>query len=193
VEVAPNTEIRLPGVGYGIVNEQRLPAAGSTERTQVNGLHGFVTKNNTLWGAGGDPDPRRPRRQHGRALLAKLPTVDSRKSRFARPFLLFLSLFTECVEGEFCELRHNGVLRSSHMYGVWRTLPNGRSSRNRVPPYKEPGLPIWARQADQPSGQALKSWSRSQQTSAFSVVTFPILSFTTAMVMCFAAHSALGY
>jgi hypothetical protein len=48
VEVAPNTEIRLPGVGYGIVNEQKLPAAGSTARTHVNGLHVFVTKNNTL-------------------------------------------------------------------------------------------------------------------------------------------------
>jgi hypothetical protein len=52
------------------------------------------------------------------------------------------------------------------MYGVRRTLPNGRSSRK--PPHKEPGLACPYRQAGQPSGQALKSWSRSQQTSILS-------------------------
>jgi hypothetical protein len=48
VNVAPNTRLSLPGVGYVIINEQKLPAPGSTERTKVNGLHVFVTKNNTL-------------------------------------------------------------------------------------------------------------------------------------------------
>jgi hypothetical protein len=32
----------------GRINERKLPAPGSTERTKVNGLHVFVTKNNTL-------------------------------------------------------------------------------------------------------------------------------------------------
>jgi hypothetical protein len=48
VDVAPNTRIDLPGIGYVIVNEQILPAAGSTARTQVNGLRVKVNKNNTL-------------------------------------------------------------------------------------------------------------------------------------------------
>jgi hypothetical protein len=48
LDVEPNTRIDFPGIGYVIVNEQKLPAAGSTARTQVNGLHVFVTKNNTL-------------------------------------------------------------------------------------------------------------------------------------------------
>ncbi len=48
VDVAPNTRIDLPGIGYVIVNEQKLPAAGSTARTQVNGLRVVVNKNNTL-------------------------------------------------------------------------------------------------------------------------------------------------
>jgi hypothetical protein len=48
VDVAPNTRLSLPGVGYVVINEQKLPAPGSTSRTQVNGLHVFVTKNNTL-------------------------------------------------------------------------------------------------------------------------------------------------
>ncbi len=48
VNVAPNTRIDLPGVGFVIVNEQKLPAAGSTARTQVNGLRVVVNKNNTL-------------------------------------------------------------------------------------------------------------------------------------------------
>ena len=48
VDVAPNTRIDLPGIGFVIVNEQILPAAGSTARTQVNGLRVKVNKNNTL-------------------------------------------------------------------------------------------------------------------------------------------------
>jgi hypothetical protein len=48
VPVPPNTRIDLAGVGYVIVNEQKLPAAGSTAKTQVNGLHVFVTQNNTF-------------------------------------------------------------------------------------------------------------------------------------------------
>jgi hypothetical protein len=48
VDVAPNTRLALPGAGYVIINEQKLPAPGSTARTQINGLHLFVTKNNTL-------------------------------------------------------------------------------------------------------------------------------------------------
>ena len=48
VDVAPNTRIDLPDIGFVIVNEQKLPAAGSTARTQVNGLRVVVNKNNTL-------------------------------------------------------------------------------------------------------------------------------------------------
>jgi hypothetical protein len=48
VDVAPNTRIDLPGIGYVIVNEQILPTAGSTARTQVNGLRVKVNKTNTL-------------------------------------------------------------------------------------------------------------------------------------------------
>jgi Tol biopolymer transport system component len=48
VDVAPNTRLALPGAGYVIINEQKLPAPGSTARTQVNGLHVFVTKTNTF-------------------------------------------------------------------------------------------------------------------------------------------------
>ena len=48
LNVAPNTRLDLPGVGYVVINEQKLPASGSTSRTQVNGLHVFVTRNNTL-------------------------------------------------------------------------------------------------------------------------------------------------
>jgi hypothetical protein len=132
VEVAPNTEIRLPGVGYGIVNEQRLPAAGSTERTQVNRLHGFVTKNNTLWGAGGDPDHRRPRRQHGRALLAKLPTLDSRKGRAKRPFLLSLPLFTG-VRGRILRSWTSALRSSKELSSIWNGQNlNGFRVRSRV-------------------------------------------------------------
>ena len=48
MDVGPNFRIDLPGVGYVIINEQKLPVPGSTAKTQVNGLHVFVTKNNTL-------------------------------------------------------------------------------------------------------------------------------------------------
>jgi hypothetical protein len=46
VDVPPNTRLTLPGVGYVIVDEQIVPAKGG--RTQVNGLHVFVTRSNTL-------------------------------------------------------------------------------------------------------------------------------------------------
>jgi hypothetical protein len=46
--VAPNTRINLPGIGYVIVNEQKVPSPTSTARLQVNGLHLFVTTNNLL-------------------------------------------------------------------------------------------------------------------------------------------------
>ena len=48
VDVAPNTKLKLPGVGYVIVNEQKVPDPTSTDKLQVNGVHVFVTKNNTL-------------------------------------------------------------------------------------------------------------------------------------------------
>jgi len=48
VEVEPNTRLPLPGIGFVIVNEQKLPEPGSEARTQVNGLRVFVTKNNSL-------------------------------------------------------------------------------------------------------------------------------------------------
>jgi hypothetical protein len=49
-DVPPNTRIDLPGVGYVIVNEQRLPtgSSGPASRTQVNALHVFVGTANTL-------------------------------------------------------------------------------------------------------------------------------------------------
>jgi hypothetical protein len=46
--VAPNTRINLPGIGYVVVNEQKVPSPTSTARLQVNGLHVFVTTNNLL-------------------------------------------------------------------------------------------------------------------------------------------------
>lgn len=48
VDAEPNTRVKLPGIGYVVVNEQRFPAPSSRERMQVNGLHVFVTKNNSL-------------------------------------------------------------------------------------------------------------------------------------------------
>lgn len=42
----PNTQVPLPGIGRVVVNEQIVPAAGS--KTQVNGLHIFVTVANLL-------------------------------------------------------------------------------------------------------------------------------------------------
>jgi hypothetical protein len=46
--VAPNTRIVLPGIGYVVVNEQKIPSPTSTARLQVNGLHVFVTTTNLL-------------------------------------------------------------------------------------------------------------------------------------------------
>jgi hypothetical protein len=46
--VAPNTRIVLPGIGYVVVNEQKVPSPTSTARLQVNGLHVFVTTTNLL-------------------------------------------------------------------------------------------------------------------------------------------------
>lgn len=48
VDVAPNTRINLPGIGYVIVNEQKIPSPTSTDRLRVNGLKVFITRNNTL-------------------------------------------------------------------------------------------------------------------------------------------------
>ena len=48
IDVAPNTRLTLPGIGYVIANEQKVPSPTSTARLQVNGLHIFVTKNNAL-------------------------------------------------------------------------------------------------------------------------------------------------
>lgn len=45
---SPNTRIKLPGIGYVVVNEQTIPKPSSTSRTQVNGLHVYVTTANTL-------------------------------------------------------------------------------------------------------------------------------------------------
>ena len=42
----PNTQVPLPGLGRVIVNEQIVPSAGG--KTQVNGLHIFVTTANLL-------------------------------------------------------------------------------------------------------------------------------------------------
>lgn len=46
--VAPNTKLTLPGIGYVIVNEQIVPGASSTAATQVNGLRLVVTTANLL-------------------------------------------------------------------------------------------------------------------------------------------------
>jgi len=48
VDVRPNTRLDLPGIGYVVVNEQKIPAANSDARTQVNGLRVVVTRNNPL-------------------------------------------------------------------------------------------------------------------------------------------------
>ena len=44
----PNTTVRLPSIGRVVINEQKVPDPSSTERLQVNALHIFVTKENTL-------------------------------------------------------------------------------------------------------------------------------------------------
>ncbi|QYJ16361.1 hypothetical protein Rxycam_02194 [Rubrobacter xylanophilus DSM 9941] len=48
INVRPNTRLDLPGLGYVVVNEQQIPAAGSDARTQVNGLRVVVTQDNLL-------------------------------------------------------------------------------------------------------------------------------------------------
>jgi hypothetical protein len=47
-DVAPNTRINLPLLGYVIVKEQKIPAATAEGLTQVNGLHIFVNTANSL-------------------------------------------------------------------------------------------------------------------------------------------------
>jgi hypothetical protein len=44
----PNTKVTLPGIGFVVINEQKVPDPTSTARLQVNGLRIKVTKNNTL-------------------------------------------------------------------------------------------------------------------------------------------------
>jgi hypothetical protein len=48
VDVAPNTRIDLPGIGFVIVNEQMVPDPNSEARLQVNGLRVQVTQDNAL-------------------------------------------------------------------------------------------------------------------------------------------------
>lgn len=48
VNVPPNTNIALPGIGYVILNEQIIPPASSNAETQVNGIHIFITTINLL-------------------------------------------------------------------------------------------------------------------------------------------------
>ncbi|MEW6635567.1 MAG: choice-of-anchor P family protein [Actinomycetota bacterium] len=48
VDVEPNTRLNLPGIGYVVINEQKIPAPNSTQRTQVNGLRVVVTQSNAL-------------------------------------------------------------------------------------------------------------------------------------------------
>ena len=46
INAPPNTELPLLGLGKVIINEQIIPSSGG--RTQVNGLHIFITTNNLL-------------------------------------------------------------------------------------------------------------------------------------------------
>lgn len=48
INVRPNTRISLPGIGYVVINQQIIPKPTSTARTQVNGLHVYVTTQNLL-------------------------------------------------------------------------------------------------------------------------------------------------
>ncbi|MCL6439572.1 MAG: hypothetical protein K6T51_13270 [Rubrobacteraceae bacterium] len=48
VNVRPNTKISLPGIGYVVINQQIIPKPTSKARTQVNGLHVYVTTKNLL-------------------------------------------------------------------------------------------------------------------------------------------------
>ncbi len=48
VDVAPNTKVVLPGKGYVIVNEQKVPDPSSTARLQVNALRVVVNQTNLL-------------------------------------------------------------------------------------------------------------------------------------------------
>jgi hypothetical protein len=56
----------------------------------------------------------------------------------------------------------------------------------------KPDLALWAQQARQISGWALQA-NRGGQRHRPALSTFPILGVTTAMFMCFVAHSATGY
>jgi hypothetical protein len=44
----PNTRVDIPGLGYVVLNEQHIPAPTSRARTEVNGLHAYITLSNTL-------------------------------------------------------------------------------------------------------------------------------------------------
>ena len=44
----PNTRINIPGFGYVILNERKIPAPNSRDRTEANGLHVHITVNNAL-------------------------------------------------------------------------------------------------------------------------------------------------
>jgi hypothetical protein len=49
LDAAPNTRLSLPGIGYVIVNEQKVPTSPtSTARVQVNGLRIVINKVNAL-------------------------------------------------------------------------------------------------------------------------------------------------
>jgi hypothetical protein len=46
--VPPNTKVQLPGIGFVVVNEQKVPDPSSTARLKVNGLRIVINKDNTL-------------------------------------------------------------------------------------------------------------------------------------------------
>ena len=48
VNIAPNSQISIPGVGHVIVNEQKIPPVGQGGRSEVNGLRIVVTRSNVL-------------------------------------------------------------------------------------------------------------------------------------------------
>lgn len=48
VNPPPNTRVNIPGFGYVILNEQKIPAPNSRGMTAANGLHVYITVSNAL-------------------------------------------------------------------------------------------------------------------------------------------------
>ncbi len=107
-DAQPNTRVGLPRIGYVIVYKQNMPAPSSAERTQVNGLHVFVTQNTrsgSRWASSwSSPTPTAPPcassswwRAEGKGRSPSLPPL----------------IRASAWKDEFSELRAYAVLRTA--------------------------------------------------------------------------------